>query len=83
MIDLTQATELNEEVIEEIRYHFVHHDWDKSQKEKGLQIKMVLELAFRHFIAHLEPSPIRTRALNCIIEALMLGNRAITHQGRS
>lgn len=81
MSDLTRATQVTPEIHEEITKMFAYAAWDERQKENSDRIRMALCEAFEAIIEYVPPSPIRTRALNDIVDARLHANEAITFKG--
>lgn len=81
-VDLTRATEATEEVKQTVHDLFEFKSWDQVKISKGVIVRLKLEEAYCAIIDNAPPSPTRTRALNHIVDARMLANAAITHEGR-
>lgn len=79
MIDYSRATTCSMEEAEEL---FTFQPWNPTQISAGKEVRLTLQRAFRTVITFAPPSPIRTRALNAIIDARMLANAAITFDGK-
>lgn len=82
MIDLKQATEATSEVIAHVVDLFEYHQWNEQQLEHAYPVSVRLQLAYVEILKHVPPCADRTRALNCLTDAKMLSNSAITHGGR-
>lgn len=61
---------------------FTYHAWNEEQVQRGLAVRVALQMAFETVIQHCPPGPDRSVALRKIREARMDANSAITHQGR-
>lgn len=61
---------------------FTYAAWDEDQKLAGKHVVDSLKAAFMEILIHVPPSPTRTRSLNCLVDARMLANAAITHKGK-
>lgn len=81
-MDFTRATEVTPEVEEAVRDAFEYHPWTPEQAQKGLAVRVALELAVEAIIRSVPPGPDRTVAIRKIREARMDANSAITHGGK-
>jgi hypothetical protein len=66
--------EINESNLEEV---FKYHAPDSSQIPKFEAINLAAKAFAKAVIANIERSPLRTRALNAIMDTRMLANAAI------
>jgi hypothetical protein len=67
-----------ENVDEAMRYH----PWGREQLEAGEQCREALTAAIKTILRTVPESPLRTRAINKIVDARMIANAAITFRGR-
>jgi len=72
---------LHEETAELVEELFAFHAWTPEMIEGGKRVRETLADAYKAIIKHVPPSPSRTRALNCLTDARMLANTAITFKG--
>lgn len=56
--------------------------WDVDQADRGQQVRDVLVQAAKTILRTVPPSPMRTRALNHLIDARMLADAGIMFRGR-
>ena len=61
---------------------FTYHPWTDAQIDKGAKVKEELKKAYLAILVHVPACPSRTRALNCLTDARMLANAAISFNGR-
>lgn len=61
---------------------FTYQPWDPGQADAGDQVREVLTAAARVILRTVPESPMRTRALNDLIDARMKANAAISFRGR-
>lgn len=71
---------LAEITLENLDQAFDYAPWDDKQKETGAKFKEHLKEAARVILNEVPRSPLRTRTLNALFDARMLGNAAITHE---
>jgi hypothetical protein len=57
-------------------------EWSSEKDRKEEDVKLVLIDAYSVILANVPSSPSRTRALNCILDARMLANQALTFDGQ-
>jgi hypothetical protein len=81
-VDLTRATALGPEVVKTVDDLFIYHPWAEEQIARGSAVRSALQDAYEMIIEVVPPCPTRTRALNCLTDARMLANAAITHKGK-
>jgi len=81
-VDFTRATELTDDVIDQVHDAFSYHPWDPDQIVRGQSVREALERAVAVIIQNVPPGPDRTTAIRKIREARMDANSAITHNGR-
>lgn len=60
---------------------FTFKPWNDEKIAKGGEVKDALKEAYKLIIKNVPSCPTRTRALNCLIDARMLANAAITFDG--
>ena len=65
-----------------VDHAFTYHPWSEDQAERGRAVTAALIEAARTILRNVPECPTRTRALNNLIDARMLANAAITHEGR-
>lgn len=76
----TVATErINEKNVERA---FNYQAWNAEQMKAGTDIRASLVKAAKVILANVPESPLRTRALNALVDARMLANAAITFNGQ-
>lgn len=68
--------------LDNVETAFTYHPWNLDQKDDGDQVREALITAAKTILRNVPESPTRTRALNCLVDARMLANAAITHRGR-
>ena len=61
---------------------FRYQPWDELQRDQGEQVRDVLVAAAKVILRTVPDTPLRTRALNNLIDARMLANAAISFRGR-
>jgi hypothetical protein len=81
-MDITRATEINQQAAEAIADMFTYHPWDSDQTARGTLVRDALESAVRVIIENVPPSPDRSAAIRKIREARMDCNSSITHRGK-
>lgn len=83
-IDLTRVPmgPLSPEVIGEVHNLFEYHAWDEEKIMAGAEVRNILASAYQTILRVVPPCPTRTHALNNLVDARMLANAAITHDGR-
>lgn len=80
--DLPRLTAGNEEEIKKaISELFTYAPWTTAQCKQAEPVREALEAAYFAVLMNVPSSPARTRALNCISDARMLANQAITFEG--
>lgn len=79
MPDVVAAERLNLENVEDA---FNYQPWDDEQVLAGHVVREALTRAAKALLNHVPESPLRTRALNNLVDARMLANAAITFKGR-
>lgn len=55
--------------------------WTEPQCSQAKPVREALEAAYFAILTNVPSSPARTRALNCLTDARMLANQAITFEG--
>ena len=68
--------------LDNIEHAFTHQPWNADQQTRGAVVTAALIHAARMILQNVPESPTRTRAMNNLIDARMLANAAITHDGR-
>lgn len=61
---------------------FRYRPWDGVQRDHGEQVRDALVSAAKVILRTVPDTPLRTRALNCLIDSRMLANAAISFRGR-
>ena len=61
---------------------FQYQPWSADQQAAGEQVRNALVEAARIILTCVPETPLRTRALNNLVDARMLANAAITFKGR-
>lgn len=61
---------------------FTYQMWTPEQVADGQAVRDVLVAAVKVILKRVPESPMRTRAINNIVDARMIANAAITFQGR-
>ena len=61
---------------------FTYQSWDQEQQASGGAVRSALVAAAKVILQTVPESPLRTRALNNLVDARMLANAAITFRGR-
>jgi hypothetical protein len=78
-LDTVQAERLS---LDNLEAAMAYQPWDREQVEAGNAVREALTQAAASILRNVPKSPMRTRALNNIIDARMLANGAITFRGR-
>lgn len=65
-----------------VREAFTYQPWDANQQARGKAVTEALINAAEAVLQAVPECPTRTRALNNLVDARMLANAAITHEGR-
>lgn len=81
-MDITRATEVNQEVADAIGDLFAYHPLDQDQKARGDEVRHALVAAMTAIIGHVPPCATRSVAIRKIIEARMDCMSAITFRGK-
>lgn len=76
--DTKTPQRLNEQNIERA---FTYQRWNEEQQKAGEAVRESLIAAAKVIVATVPETPLRTRALNALIDARMLANAAITFNG--
>lgn len=61
---------------------FRYQPWDAQQQDAGQIVRDALVTAAKAILQHVPESPLRTRALNNLVDARMIANAAITFRGQ-
>jgi hypothetical protein len=80
--DLQRVSEVTPEVAAAVKDLFEYHKWEAEKAKRGNLVRESLSMAFLDLIVNVPPCPTRSRALNCILDARMLANQAITFDGK-
>ena len=67
--------------LENVEHAFTYAQWDEAKVARGKAVTQALIEAAKTIIRNVPECPTRTRALNNLIDARMLANAAITHDG--
>lgn len=68
--------------LENVEDAFTYHQWTDEQTQKGQHIRNKLVEAAKAILEGCPETPLRTRALNNLVDARMLANACITFDGR-
>lgn len=68
--------------LDNVEHAFTYQPWNDDQLQRGKEVTAALIFAAKAVIRAVPECPTRTRALNNLIDARMLANAAITHDGR-
>ena len=68
--------------LDNIELAFTYKSWDQSQVARGSAVTRALIEAGKVILRNVPECPLRTRALNDLIDARMKANAASTHDGR-
>lgn len=63
-------------------YFFTYQPWGPEQIAKGENVRDALKEAYKAIIKNVQSGPMRTRALNMLMDCRMLANQAITFPGQ-
>ena len=81
--DRGERTSPSEELsLENIEEAMQYQQWGPLETKRGAQVREALTMAAKAILWNVQRSPLRTRALNAIVDARMLANAAITFRGR-
>lgn len=58
-----------------------YHPWSKEQVQQGAEVRDAIGEAIKQILLNVAPSPMRTRAINHLVDARMIANAAITFKG--
>lgn len=72
----------HELTLDNVEDAFQYHPWGVRQAASGAQVREALVAAAKAVLRNVPRSPLRTRALNMLVDARMLVNMAITHDVR-
>ncbi len=64
-----------------VEHVFTYQPWNEDQIARGREVTQALIQAAKTILQNVPECPMRTRALNNIIDARMIANAAITHDG--
>lgn len=68
--------------LENVEHVFTFQPWNEDQLQRGKEVTAALIFAAKALLRAVPECPTRTRAINNLIDARMLANAAITHDGR-
>lgn len=68
--------------LDNVRHVFTYQPWNEDQSKRGNEVREALISAVETILRNVPECPTRTRAINNLIDARMLANAAITHDGR-
>lgn len=68
--------------LDNVEEAFTFQSWKEDQQDAGKAVREALVGAARVILNYVPESPLRTRALNNLVDARMLANAAITFKGR-
>lgn len=68
--------------LENVEAAMQYHPWGVEQLEAGNQCRESLTAAIRTILRTVPNCPLRTRAINHLVDARMIANAAITFRGR-
>lgn len=77
-----QTVKFEELTLENIEAAMNYQPWDASQIAAGAAVREALTIAAKAILQNVPRSPMRTRALNHLVDARMVANGAITFRGR-
>lgn len=78
-MDTVSVQRIDEKNVEQA---FRYQPWNSEQQVAGEEIRNVLIEAAKSIIKNVPETPLRTRALNALVDARMLANAAITFNGQ-
>ena len=64
-----------------IEHAFTYQTWNEDQARQGREVTSALIAAAKAVLMNVPECPMRTRALNNLVDARMIANAAITHSG--
>jgi hypothetical protein len=67
--------------LKNVEHAFTYQRWNEDQLTRGGEVTSALIAAAQAILLNVPECPTRTRALNNLIDARMLANAAITHDG--
>lgn len=68
--------------LDNVNAAFQYQPWNHHQQQQGDQVRELLTFAAKGILRNVPSGPLRTRALNHLIDARMIANAAITFGGR-
>lgn len=68
--------------INNVEQAFHYQPWNEEQQKAGEDIRTALVAAAKTIIANVPETPLRTRALNALVDARMLANAGISFNGK-
>jgi len=77
--DTETVQRISERNVEEA---FHYQPWNDAQVAAGSEIRTALIEAAKIILKNVPETPLRTRALNALVDARMLANAAITFNGK-
>jgi hypothetical protein len=78
-MDTQSVKRIDESNVEEA---FTYQPWNEEQVAAGKEIREKLMDAARAMLKGCPETPLRTRAINALVDARMLANAAITFNGK-
>jgi hypothetical protein len=81
-MDITRATEVTQEVSDEVDVMFAPQKWNADQKERSEWVREALSAAVKAVIGHCPPCADRSAAIRAVREARMWALSAISHGGK-
>lgn len=67
--------------LENVEHAFTYQAWNEDQLARGREVTAALIAAAKAILQNVPECPMRTRALNNLVDARMIANAAITHDG--
>ena len=77
--DTESVQRINED---NVREAFQYQPWNDEQQRAGGAVREALVMAAEVMLRNIPETPLRTRALNALVDARMLANAAITFNGK-
>lgn len=74
-----RSAEITLENVEDV---FAYHAWSPEQKDCGDCVREALIVGVKAILRSVPPGALRTRAIDCLVDARMIANAAITFRGR-
>ena len=67
--------------LDNVERAFTYQPWNEDQTRRGREVTAALIEAAKTILRNVPECPTRTRALNNLVDARMIANAAITHDG--